>query len=454
MPTIGEQLKQARLDRNLSLKQVVQSTRIRAHYLEAFEADDLSALPSPAQARGFLRLYAEFLQLNPDDMLRNLRGEVEHATIRPEGVAAPAPLEESSPDPEISPSLPIETEANPEIEPPITATEDSAPAAQPLSQRLFHEIGALLRERRELLSLTLEEIERHIHVRQHHLEKIEAGQFDDLPSPVQARGMLNSYASFLDMNADSLLLRFAEALQARRAENQPKQTTRPRPNLRTGQPSLLGRLISPDLIFGGSMILTLLGLSIWGTARLFSINAPAPASATSGPSISEILLATPLGGETPTQELIPTSVPELATAIATTDPGLLPPTETATPIQAFTPSSAVQLTIIVLERTFLRVTVDGVVQQEGRVAPGAALSFDGNERIEVLTGSGAALQIVYNQQDLGVLGNFGDVVDRIYTRTGIQTPTATVSPTASSTPRQTPIPTPTQTPRPTQASAP
>ncbi|MEP7319234.1 MAG: helix-turn-helix transcriptional regulator, partial [Panacibacter sp.] len=72
MPTIGEQLKQTREARKLTIKQVVQSTHLRAHYLQAMEKDDFSAMPSIAQARGFLRLYAEFLGLDAGILIETL----------------------------------------------------------------------------------------------------------------------------------------------------------------------------------------------------------------------------------------------------------------------------------------------------------------------------------------------------------------------------------------------
>ena len=75
MSSIGQQLKQARESRGLSIKQVVQATRIRAHYLEDMETDDFSTLPSAAQARGFLRSYADFLGLNADDLISRQRNE-------------------------------------------------------------------------------------------------------------------------------------------------------------------------------------------------------------------------------------------------------------------------------------------------------------------------------------------------------------------------------------------
>ncbi len=67
--TIGMRLRQAREKRHLSLQQVSDTTKLRTHYLQALESDDLSAIPSSAQARGFLRIYAEFLGLNVTEII-------------------------------------------------------------------------------------------------------------------------------------------------------------------------------------------------------------------------------------------------------------------------------------------------------------------------------------------------------------------------------------------------
>ncbi len=71
--TIGKQLKQAREAKNLTIQKVVQATHIRAHQIEAIEADDFEILPSPVQARAFLRLYAEFLGLSLDEIIAHQR---------------------------------------------------------------------------------------------------------------------------------------------------------------------------------------------------------------------------------------------------------------------------------------------------------------------------------------------------------------------------------------------
>ena len=103
---------------------------------------------------------------------------------------------------------------------------------------IFAEIGAQLQARRELISLTVEEVERHTRLRVVFVKALEAGLFDQLPSPVQLRGMLVNYSTFLGLDTDVILLRFADALQARRHE---KYAETPREKIQT--------VVTPSLPF-------------------------------------------------------------------------------------------------------------------------------------------------------------------------------------------------------------
>ena len=69
MWTLGETLRQARLDKGVSLADAARETRIRRGYLEALEAEDAAALPPAVYTRGFLRTYAEYLGLNAQAMV-------------------------------------------------------------------------------------------------------------------------------------------------------------------------------------------------------------------------------------------------------------------------------------------------------------------------------------------------------------------------------------------------
>jgi cytoskeletal protein RodZ len=67
--TLGQTLRAAREAQGQSLDDVEGVTRIRAKHLAALESDNYAALPSPAQARGFLKNYAQYLGLDLQEVL-------------------------------------------------------------------------------------------------------------------------------------------------------------------------------------------------------------------------------------------------------------------------------------------------------------------------------------------------------------------------------------------------
>lgn len=308
------------------------------------------------------------------------------------------------------------------------------------SQEIFSEIGGQLRKRREMLSLTHDEIERHTRVRAPFLKALEEGMLEDLPSPVQTRGVLANYAGFLDLDVDTILLRFADGLQARHRERQRQKPGRTRAPMMVNTSLPFWRvLMTTDLLFGGGMAIMLVIFAIWGISFVVSIQSSARPQATP-PSISDVLgsgtpLATALGEVTliPAQDT-PLAAPQDATATIET------PTLGA--------NINVQLILVATERTYLRVMVDGKVKFDGRVEPGSAYPFDAEKQIDVLVGNAAALTVKFNGRDLGLMGNFGEVIDRVYSAQGIATPTGTPPPTFTPTPNITLTPslTPTRTP--------
>ncbi|HZY97076.1 MAG TPA: helix-turn-helix domain-containing protein [Candidatus Cybelea sp.] len=64
---LGERIRAAREARGMSLSQVADQIRIRAVYLAAIEDEKWSAIGVPVYVRGFLRTYARFLGLDPEE---------------------------------------------------------------------------------------------------------------------------------------------------------------------------------------------------------------------------------------------------------------------------------------------------------------------------------------------------------------------------------------------------
>lgn len=391
--SVGQELREARQAKNQSLEQVSRVTHIRPRYLEALEAGDLAALPSQTQARGFLRAYALHLGLDPGPLLTRLESGSE--------IAAPAPQAEAGPS--------------------------AAPAAG-----RYAGIADTLRIQRETLGVSLDEAEKQTRVRRHYLESLEKGDLDAMPSPVQGRGMLKNYAAFLGLDPEPLLMDFAEGLQQALANRRSMETG----SNRRPQRSLLRRMVSGDLVLGGIFLLGLVIFVIWAIGRVSAVQASQTPSETA-PAIVDIL--DPIATETPS----PSPSPTLDPLADTSDPAAeFDLTQTAIPTQPITNDAPVQVYIVVVERTWMRVTVDGQVEFEGRVIPGSAYPFSGRDQIQLLASSGSALEIIYNQQNLGPLGLFGQIVERIYTADAVLLPTPAESPTPTPTETSTPAETP------------
>ena len=412
--TVGQRLKRERQERDISLEQVAQGTYIRLHYLQAIEDGNFDELPSPVQARGFLRVYAGFLGIKLEPILAEdeLTADI---------------FEDSSPDV------------------PISAHQTKEPSTDEV-KAIFEELGNDLKNQRELLGLSLDDVERHTHLRVYYLRSLEAGALDELPSPVQARGMLNNYASFLGMDPEPLLLRFADGLQARLVG---KQAARPRKVVQkrgASRLSPLRRWISGEFILGGFLVLVLVVVVGWAAVRVNAIRigqAPSPTVV----SISDALLPSsePTEALTPEESIQPTELRPggAPPATATLDSDIVdPPSEDTADEEPNPPESdgALQLYIVVEQRAWLRVTVDGEIEYEGRVLKGSAYTFSGDETIDLLTGNGAAIQVFFNQGDLGKLGIYGEVVHIIFTSEGILEPTPTITQTSTPGPADTPTP--------------
>ncbi len=88
----GFRLRAAREARGLSYQDVEAATRIRARYLEALETGRYDMMPGgEAQVRGFLRRYAAFLNIPPEEIIALYERETRQGTVLPPPVPVPTP---------------------------------------------------------------------------------------------------------------------------------------------------------------------------------------------------------------------------------------------------------------------------------------------------------------------------------------------------------------------------
>ena len=72
LESFGASLKRERELRRISLREVAEATRIHPKYIEAIEGEHFEKLPGLTFLKGYVRAYAEFVGLEPDDILLRL----------------------------------------------------------------------------------------------------------------------------------------------------------------------------------------------------------------------------------------------------------------------------------------------------------------------------------------------------------------------------------------------
>ena len=84
MDSPGKNLKTERESRNLTLREVSESTKVREPLLRAIESDRYDLISGPVYVKGFLEAYARYLGLDPDDIVRGYQEYFENMAISKE----------------------------------------------------------------------------------------------------------------------------------------------------------------------------------------------------------------------------------------------------------------------------------------------------------------------------------------------------------------------------------
>ncbi|HEU0244214.1 MAG TPA: helix-turn-helix domain-containing protein, partial [Candidatus Limnocylindrales bacterium] len=93
-PRLPQRLLEARERKGVDLYRAERDTKIRAKYLGALETGDYAELPGAVYTKGFLRNYALYLGLDPEDVIRQWKHERGDTVVPAEPVlAVPRPLE-------------------------------------------------------------------------------------------------------------------------------------------------------------------------------------------------------------------------------------------------------------------------------------------------------------------------------------------------------------------------
>ena len=244
-------------------------------------------------------------------------------------------------------------------------------------------LGNTLKQARESRELPLREIEWATKIKASYLEALEAEDFDSLPAPVYARGFLRTYARYLDLDPDPLIVEYNERAASATEIVSTRPAVRPEPR---------PFAITPGMIVAGVMVVLLLVFALYVKGQFDRYQASRAASAQATPSVH----ITPA----------PTPSSSSATALVSPSPS---------------PIKGIQLAIRLDARTWVKVLVDGKPSDQttnsGTVFPdGTTLNFVGDKNVRVITGRADHTFITVNGRDLGaVSGANNGVADQTYT---------------------------------------
>lgn len=126
MATIGEQFKAAREAKGISEAEAGKATKTLTKVICAMEADDFSGMAAPTYAKGFIRLYAEFLGLDSEPLVEQYMQE--HAGAPPRLVDENSQLQQNTAPSRGMPGIPTVGK--------ISAPEWLGPLGKKVSERL------------------------------------------------------------------------------------------------------------------------------------------------------------------------------------------------------------------------------------------------------------------------------------------------------------------------------
>lgn len=255
--------------------------------------------------------------------------------------------------------------------------------------------GERLRAARLRRRISLAEAEHATRIRARYLQALEDDDYAALPSAVYSRGFLRNYAIFLGVPPDEVMSGVPER---RRRDRRPGVRSVATP-IRISTPQSIWLLAAVGAAVFVLVALVWLGLSPPGNAP----TASPFGQATAGPD---------------TGQRGPTGGPNSLVTLPTLPPAMTSPTlSPATPTPAPSPTATgVNLELRAIDRSWVRVTVDGRVVLEETLAAGRAERWTGQQTVAVRVGNGAGVEVTVNGQHLGALGPAGQPIDRSWNR--------------------------------------
>jgi cytoskeletal protein RodZ len=229
---------------------------------------------------------------------------------------------------------------------------------------------------------------------------LEKGEYDKLPGEVYAKGFIKNYGNFLELNGEELVRKFIMEISPAPTPVEVPQPENPKPENKISAKNISQKYTTPQnadedsntnqkkyFVAAVALIIILIGGIIYNFGG--SENKPVEVAQKNNPAAVE----------TPT----PTPQPPVQSVTPPPEPVTLPTDD------------SVNLQASFSDDCWTRVIVDGNLKYEGMINAGETFDWKGTQSVTVLLGNAGAAQFVMNGQNLGAIGNDGEVVEHNFT---------------------------------------
>ncbi len=275
-------------------------------------------------------------------------------------------------------------------------------------------IGQVLEKARKEKGLTLDEVEYATKIRKRYLAGLEREDFGALPDAVYAHGFLKTYANYLGLDGEELSRELRDRRKPRRERARdygaPNKSDFDRPLINPGELSATRRRKG---ISGTTILTFLVGFlalaAVVGALYYVGLDVQRSGENPAPPPEEEKAGGDPApqagGGEAPEERDQPAGDQAGAPqGEQGPDAGSQPEPDTLT-VEVNVKGSP----------SWLSILSDGNLAYEEIAQPGFSQTFEAQREISIRTGNAGAVGVEVNGQDLGKLGDSGEVLTRAFT---------------------------------------
>lgn len=272
-------------------------------------------------------------------------------------------------------------------------------------------LGDLLRETREQKKLSLEDVEQGTNIRKLYIKSIEDGDYNKLPGEVFLKGFIKTYGKFLGLNSLELIKQYKKEKNASASEKEVEPTNQVQEQpVSPAQPPKVEEKIT-EKTAEPTKEKNIPKIDSFASNQAYL--QPTKSNSKKNIFLVIIILIVIIGGAVfflSSQDTSDTKAPVHTTQQESTQQ---PEQQAQQPAPAPVVNGA-EVTAVFNEDCWTEVKVDGNVVLSETVKKGSNLNWKGNNQIDITVGNAGAIDITFNNQPVGKLGDIGAVVTKSF----------------------------------------